>query len=506
MILTSLKFFALLCVSLLLYYTLRKKQKYVLLITSLVFFFIASKGKELYMTAILLFVCFVTYGGGIMIQHFHKHQKKILPEFTATLAIIILVANLVVLKYLFNIGTMILSAVQSKADLTFLDFAAPIGLSYFSLNAIGYLLDVYWQSYEAEKNPCDVTLFISYFPAIVSGPVTRFQEMRGQFNEIHMPDYDGFTHGARRMIFGYMKKLVVADRLGQVVQIIYQNYSEQSGAMLLFGVMCYAFQLYADFSGCMDIISGSSRLYGITLPENFDAPFFSRTLPEFWRRWHISLGNWFRDYVMYPVLKTNGFQKLGKRAKKLLGKTYGKKIPTYLSTVILWAFIGIWHGGTGYYFMASAILPGVLLILSDLTEPFFAKLTAILKIRTESVIWHIFQSLRTFCIMLVCWIFVCTQEIGAGFSVIGRIFTQFQASVFLRDWSLLNLPPQRLLPLLLGSAIMCAADFLQNRKTSLHALVDRTPFFARTALVYAELALVLLFGLVGQSSFIYFKF
>ena len=506
MTLTSLNFFVMLCISLVLYYLLKKRQMYILLVTSLVFFISASKGKELYMTAILLFVCLTTYCGAVLIQKLRNKNKTVLTSLVAVFAILILIANLVVLKYLFNIGELFLSLLNIEKDISFLDFAAPIGLSYFSLSAIGYLLDVYWQSYEAEKNPCTIALFISYFPQIVSGPVTRLPEMRSQFTSVHTPDYDSFTYGIRRMLFGYMKKLIVADRLGQIVQLIYANLNEKSGALLLLGVICYAFQLYMDFSGCMDIILGASRLYGIELPENFDAPFFSRTLPEFWRRWHISLGNWFRDYVMYPILKTGLFQKIGQKSKKLFGKKYGKKIPTYLSTVVLWALIGIWHGGTAYYFMASAVLPGILLILSDLTEPLFAKLTSILKIKTESVIWHCFQSLRTFCIMLLCWVFVCTQNIGKGFFVIRKILFDMQLQLLKYDWNSLGLPFRRYILILFCGIIIMFADFMHYKNKPLNELVNKLPFIIRLLIIYIELAIILIFGWVGKSSFIYFKF
>ena len=502
MTLTSIKFFALLCISLMAYYIFKKKQKYILLATSLVFFIAASKGKELYMSAVLFLVCAVTYFGAILINREEKRQKTIF----AICSNLILIVNLIVLKYLFNAGNLILYLFNVSKDISFLDFAAPIGLSYFSLNAIGYLLDVYWQSYQAEKNPADIALFITYFPYIVSGPVIRLPEVKYQFNTTHSPDYDSFTYGIRRMIFGYMKKLVVADRLAPIVQEIYAVPNERAGIMLLFGVILYAFQLYADFSGCMDIILGTSRLYGITLPENFDAPFFSRTLPEFWRRWHISLGNWFRDYVMYPILKTNAFQKIGQRSKNVFGKKYGKKIPTYLSTIILWALIGIWHGGTGYYFMASAIIPGILLILSDLTQPFFAKISEKLRINTQNVIWHVWQSFRTFCVMLVCWTFVCTQNVKEGFNVIRNILFNVHSELIYENWASLNLPIRRAMPLLVGLFIMILADILHNRKTPINTIVNRYNKILRVALIYIELALILLFGMVGQSSFIYFKF
>ncbi len=502
MTLTSIKFFALLIISLIVYYIFYKKQKYILLAISLVFFIAASKGKELYMCAILFLVCTVTYVGAILITRGQKRQRFIF----AICSILVLIINLIVLKYLFNTGNLILYLLDVPKDISFLDFAAPIGLSYFSLNAIGYLLDVYWQSYKAEKNPLDIVLFLTYFPYIVSGPVTRLPEVKEQFNTIHKPDYDSFTYGVRRMIFGYMKKLVVADRLGLIVQEIYAKPDERAGVILLFGVICYAFQLYADFSGCMDIILGTSKLYGISLSENFDAPFLSRTLPEFWRRWHISLGNWFRDYVMYPILKTNAFQKIGQKSKTLLGKKYGKKIPTYLSTIVLWALIGIWHGGTGYYFMASAIIPGILLILSDLTQPFFSNISTKLKINTQSVIWHIWQSLRTFCIMLFCWTFVCTQNVKAGFNVIRNIIYNVHSELIYANWISLELSVKRVLPLLAGLFIMVLADILHNRKTPINKIVDRHNIILRVALIYIELALILLFGMIGQSSFIYFKF
>lgn len=506
MTLTSLSFFVMLCVSLILYYALRKKQKYILLLTSLYFFIAASKGKELYMISVLLFVFIVTYGGALLIQFLQKKQKRGAGIFIASFSIIILVINLIVLKYLFNMGNVFLSLFHMQKDISFLSFAAPIGLSYYSLSAIGYLLDVYWQSYDAEKNPGTIALFICYFPQIVSGPVTRLPQMREQFDSEHPADYEEFTYGIRRMIFGYLKKLIIADRLGEIVQLIYANSTEQTGIMLLFGVICYAFQLYTDFSGCMDIILGASRLYGIKLPENFDAPFFSRTYPEFWRRWHISLGNWFRDYVMYPILKTNLLQNIGNASKKVLGKKYGKKVPTYLSTIVLWIFIGIWHGGTGYYFMASGALPGLFLILSDLLESPCSRLIAFLKIKTESAVFHFFQSLRTVCIMLVCWVFVCIENVRNAFIALKNIFCNLKLSTFKYGWLSLNLPLRRYILLIMCIIVVIIADYLHYKKKPINTVVDKLPAIIRIALIYIELAIILLFGWFGKSSFIYFNF
>ena len=352
MSLVSFDFFVFLAITIFVYYVLRPIQKYILLIAS-IYFYISISHFETYKLCILMAGIFaVTYVGSMAIDKTDDKYKK----FILLSCISLIVTLLFITKYAYNLLSLLGAVFAISSDFSWLKFASIIGISYYSLSAIGYLIDVYWGK-TAAKNPIDVALFIFYFPQLISGPITQFSDMQTQFNQKILLRYDNFAHGIRRMIWGYFKKLVISDRIAFIVSAIFGQYYEFGFLWITFATLCYAIQLYTDFSGCMDIIMGVSTILGIELPENFKTPFYSESVQEFWQRWHITLGIWFKNYFMYPIQKSDFLQGLGKWAKMKLGKKAGKKVPFYISMILLWLLIGIWHGGTGYYFIASALLP-----------------------------------------------------------------------------------------------------------------------------------------------------
>lgn len=504
MSLTSFSFFVFLLISTLAYYISGQKlQKYVILGSTMVFFVMVSGSKAPALTAILLAVILLTYGGARAIDALQGKKRTL-----CTVSVIsLLVLNLFVLKYLYNIAELFNSAFRIGAEISWMKLAAPIGISYFTLSAIGYLMEVNWGNYPAEKNFCVVANFVSFFPQIISGPITRFHEMQAQFQQKHTLQYDNVYYGCVRMIWGYFKKLVIADRLAPVVQAVYGNYADRSGLAILFALGCYAIQLYTDFSGCMDIVIGAARLYGIVLPENFQAPFFSQTVAEFWRRWHITLGTWFKDYVMYPVLITEPFVKLGKKLKKRFGKVIGKKIPSYLSSMIIWFLLGLWHGGILYFFVASALLPCLYLIVGDFFEPQFKKLNTLLKIKETNIVFRVFQSVRTTALICICWVFVCTESVSKGIEAFGCIFRNL-----LQPTNLMGLLAEagigtgKLLILAVCILVLFVVDFMIYKKISVTKWLSERFFLIRCVVLYAALLMILFYGMVGESSFIYFQF
>ncbi len=504
MTLTSFSFFAFLLIGLLVYYMSGKGQKYVLLAMSLFFYFAiapATLRYRLKLCAIVFYVVFLTYVGGLLIDRAKGKRRTILTFF----CIGGLAAVLFVTKYFYNIFTGIAGLFGNPGAFEWLNFGSVIGVSYFILSAIGYLTDVCWESYPAEKNPVNIGVFVLYFPQVISGPVTRFSQMNSQFCEKTGFDPDRISHGIRRMLWGYFKKLVISDRFFLIVNAVYGDYTAYSGWQIFLATVCYALRLYTDFSGCMDIVMGASELFGVSLPENFNAPFFSATVQEFWQRWHITLGGWFKDYVMYPLQKTKGMIELGKKCKKRFGKKAGKKIPFYLAMVVLWFGIGLWHGGAGYYFIASAGIPFLLMLLGDVLSPLFEKVSNALHIRKESGIFKTVCFLRTNLLLCFAWVFVCAGATGRGFRILGH-----QASHLLTgERSVLGNTTLQALDLCLmfgGMAVVLFADYLQYKGKSLTDLLDAKPFALRFLAVNAEILVILFYGLVGSSAFIYFQF
>ena len=503
MSLVSFDFIVFLIVAVILVYAIKGLQKYILLFLSIVFYFSISAVSKPKLALLTCYVVFVTYAGAILIEKSRGRIRSIM----LTLTITALAAVLVVLKYAYNLCSLFMEIFRMDGDVSFLQFASVIGISYFILSAIGYLIEVFWESYQAERNVFTVALFIYYFPQVISGPVTRFQEMKVQFDERRTLEYENIMYGLRRMLWGYFKKLVISERFGIIVSAVYGSYGNYSAIGIIGATLAYAVQLYTDFSGCMDIIMGASKLFGIKLPENFNAPFFSKSVQEFWQRWHITLGLWFKDYVMYPIQISRPMIRLGKKCKKKFGKKMGKKIPFYLSMLVLWFLIGVWHGGTGYYFIASAVIPCFILIVSDLVQPSMDRLPGIGKINRDCFSWRLFQSVRTALMICVCWIFVCSNGTMAAVSVLRHMAGRPVAyTALVSAFEAFGLTVTDLMIMMIGVLVLGAADYLQYSGSSITEKLDGQNGGFRYLVICAEFFSILFYGMVGTSSFIYFQF
>lgn len=408
---TSFSFFTFTAAALLLYYLLPKRCQWaVLLACSLAFVFFSSG------LAAFVFIgadIAAVYLGTIFEDRTENAGRR---NFFTASAVIVIVFVLFMLKYWNNVAS------WSAGLLTGLglpvwqcSWIAPIGISYFSLSAIGYVLDVNWGVCKAERNPFRLALMIIWFPALVCGPVTRYADLRESIFAVHTFDYDKLKFGAYRMLYGLFKKLVIANRLAIFTGTVFSPvFNEYKGVFIPIAALMYAFQIYADFSGCMDITLGVSEMFQVTMPENFQRPFFSQSLSEFWRRWHITLGQWAKDYVMYPLLKSRAFISLGDRCRKLFGKKQGKKIPTYLGMLILWLVIGFWHGGTLKHIFACGVLLWFFIVGGQLCQPLFDKLGQLLHVDRSRFSYRLFASLRTLFLMCVTWVFFNAQSVSSG--------------------------------------------------------------------------------------------
>ena len=486
-------FFAFLIAMLTAYYVVgRSFQKYILLVASFLFYLTAAGIKLYKLAVVLLFVIGVTYAGSLLIAGSKGRKRTIL----TWLCVSALVSALFVMKSAYNIVSIFL---DDPEKVSFMQFFPLIGLSYYTLSAIGYILDVSWEIYPPEKNPVNVALYICFFPQLVSGPVTRYSQMREQIASYHPLEYDNIAYGLRRMLWGYFKKLVISERFALIVSAVYGDYTNYNGAYLVFATLCYAVQLYTDFSGCMDIIMGAANLFGYVLPENFNAPFYSLSLKEFWRRWHITLGTWFKDYVMYPVQMSRFMNTLGKSSAKIFGKKRGKKIPFYASMFVLWALIGLWHGGTAHYFIASGMIPFVLLTLSDLMPSWLA-------LNADNMFCRVVMRFRTVLLMCVSFVFICAESVSRGAAIWERILTKFFAPVTAKFALSSYVTAMDTAVMTAGLMIVLFADYLKDSGRSLHELVDRQKGVVQYAVLYAEVLAVMFFGMVGNSSFIYFQF
>ena len=444
MSLISLEFFAFFLIVLAVYYLLPGRFQWMWLLIAGGYFYYKNAST----VQCLIFIGFLVlnYLASLRITEDNPHPKAVF-----RCIIILDVLMLMGMKYtefFYEIYSWILSLFGHvpNADLAYYIINTIAGLcppriSYFSLIVMGYMTDVYWGKAEVQKNPGKFALFASYFPQMTSGPIVQYEQMDGRlWGDKHYLSYTRLISGLERIIWGIFKKLVISERLSVMVNEIYDYYEIYPGFYIVFAAACFAFQLYTDFSGLMDIVLGFSELLGIELPENFNTPFYSTSLAEFWRRWHITLGEWLRSYVFYAVMQTETFRSLRKLCKKKLGKGYEKKynIPQFLALLISWFLIGLWHGGGFNYIFGVGVYMGIIIIISELCQPLFGKLTALLQIDTEAFSYKLFQRIRTFFIFIFGLSFFRAETLTKGFKMWGSAFSIFNPWIFF-DHSLYRL-------------------------------------------------------------------
>ncbi|MEG0616447.1 MAG: MBOAT family O-acyltransferase [Oscillospiraceae bacterium] len=434
-----------------------------------------------------------------------KQQKRVI--FFA------LAANLgilIALKYMGFFAEIIDNLSNASISLPFLSVALPMGISFYTFALVGYLIDVYRRVCKAENNFLKFLLFSAYFPCVVQGPISRYAPLSVQLQAKHNFDYTQAAYGLQRVLWGFFKKLVIADRVSIFVAAIYDNYSEYSGTYLLLATFAFALQLYADFSGCMDIALGTSQILGIKLSENFNTPFFSHSIAEYWRRWHITLGAWFKDYVFYPLLKSKLFAQTGKLLAKPFGRKASNKITTYVGMLILWFLLGLWHGASWNFVIGTGILHWGYMVLADISAPLCKRAQKLMKINTQSTTYSIFTCVRTFLLVCVGFVFFRAENIQTALDIFKQIFTGVQPWV-LFDGSLLQmgLDGKDFIVLIIATVILIVVDTL-SQKIDVRQAIANKELPIRWAVYIAGFAAVLLFGIYGPAydatPFIYVRF
>lgn len=302
------------------------------------------------------------------------------------------------------------------------DIIMPLGISFYTFMAVGYILDVYWKRYRAEKNIFKYALFAVYFPHIIQGPIGRYNRLSDQFFKRHPFDYDRVTKGLQLILWGYFQKMVIADRLAIFTGAVLGKWQQLTGFPLLLALSLFSIQLYMDWVGCMDIARGISQVFGIELDRNFWHPFFSKNMPEFWRRWHISLGSWFKDYLLYPVSMSGLCKAINKFTRKKWGNQASRAFSSVVPAACVWIVTGVWHGAAACYVLWG-IYHGILIIASALFEVPIQKLNKKLGIRTECFSFNLFRMIRTFILSTIGRIFfMAAVGLDEFVSILGRAF------------------------------------------------------------------------------------
>lgn len=300
---------------------------------------------------------------------------------------------------------------------------APVAVSFYTLTLLGYLTEVYWGAVPAERSLVRLALFGGFFPQMAMGPIARYDRLTPSLFSGSAFEKENFFQGFSRILWGLFEKLVISERLAMIVNTVYGDYQTYTGSFLVFGAVCFTFQLYTDFAGAIDIALGCARMFGVRLEENFRQPFYSRTVAEFWRRWHITLGSWFKDFLMYPMLKTRGFQSLGVWGKKRLGKKQGKKIPVIAALFIVWFLLGLWHGGKWTFIIGSGLYHAILMSLALAADPAVKKFYERTGIRQEHPVWILFQRVRTFILVGAGFVLFRSDSLEMAWGIFSNMFS-----------------------------------------------------------------------------------
>lgn len=384
----SVEFILFVLVLFFIYWTIPARFQWILLLIASIIFYVlnAPMYTFIYVGCSVILVYFAT-------RYFEINGKYKKLVFIITITVII--GILAILKY----RNMFAEALFVLVDFNYtrVNWIAPLAISFYTLQLVSYLLDCYWGGVQTEKNILKLLLYTIYFPQMVSGPISRFDELGASLFQEKKFDYDKAVIGFKRMAWGIIKKLFVAARLKLLADAIFNDPLSFAGIWIWVGAALFIIELYADFSGCMDIVIGASLCLGINLTENFNAPMLSRSVQEFWQRWHITLGAWLRDYILNPLLKSECLITIGKRTKKIFGKKFGKKIPAYIAMFFVWTAMGIWHGDGLKYIIGEGYWFWLIIVLEQTISPLTKKIK-------NNKIYDVFSILRTF-------LFVCIGNI-----------------------------------------------------------------------------------------------
>lgn len=384
-----------------------------------------------------------------------------------------------------------------------LDIILPVGLSFYAFQTIGYCVDVYREEVSAEKNLLKHALFVSYFPQILQGPIGRYGSLAPQLTSEHAFDYAQVKLGIQRVAWGVFKKLMIANAMAHKIDPVWTNVGDYTGFVCWMAILTgYAIQLYADFSGYMDIACGCSQMLGVRIDENFNLPYFAKNVPDFWRRWHMTLSSWFKDYLFYPLLRSDWN---GNLRKKLFGNKYlSSVIPTSLALLVVWFATGLWHGASWGY-VAWGLYYGFFMILNMAIQPLCDRLHAAFPRLTGSKAYALMQMLRTFFIVCIGYGLFKPADLSASCALFSSMC----------HWSGEGLRSLRLfvtdaLPMWAGLLAMLAVDVVHYWKGDgvLRGWIAKRGWVIRVAIYVIALFCVINFGVFGDryNQFEYFKF
>lgn len=490
-----LTFFPTVCM---IYFLISPNARYLWLLAASYFFYMCWNPQYLFL---ILFSTIITYLSGVAMEKIKRLNPKVRArsnwlKICVALSIFLNLALLFYFKYwgfaIANINR-IIAKIGLQISFPMQNVLLPVGISFYIFQALGYTIDVYRGDIYAEKNFFRYALFVSFFPQLVAGPIERSRNLLKQVGKPTYFDINNVREGLLTMAYGLFIKVVVADRLSGIINPVYANWNEQNGMCLLTATVLFAFQIYCDFEGYSQLAIGSAKTLGFSINRNFDTPYLSGNVHDFWKRWHISLTSWFRDYLYIP-----------------LGGNRKGKLRKHLNTMIVFLVSGLWHGAS-WHFVAWGGINGIYHVMQDVTLPFRKKAVACLRVDAGAFMWKCFCCFVTFALVDVSWLFFRADGIRSALTILVKIGQDFSWRYLFAD-AFYNLfgSARELFIVFFSLAIVFFIDVLRYKKIDLKAWVLKQQLCYRWIIYFTIILVIILWGAYGsdyeQTQFIYFQF
>ncbi len=473
-----------------LYYLLPKKARNLWLLVASYYFYMCWNAKY---ALLILTSTVVTYLSGLLIEKADTDKKK---KVVVAASLVINLGILCFFKYtnyLLSILIYVFGKVGIALTVPEFDILLPVGISFYTFQALSYTMDVYRKDIYAEKNFFRYALFVSFFPQLVAGPIERSKNLLKQLVPDKHFDFEKARDGIFLMLWGYFLKVVLADRIAIFVDTIYREYDYYSGYYLILATILFAVQIYCDFAGYSTIAMGAAEILGIGLIDNFEAPYLSISVADFWRRWHISLTSWFKDYLYIP-----------------LGGSRKGKFRKYVNKMIVFLVSGLWHGASTSFVIWGG-LNGLYQVIGEICMPARDKLVSVIHLNRDSFAHKLLRGLGTFILVDFAWIFFRAGTTAEAMSVVSSIISADNPWI-LFDGSIYDcgLDRKNYWVMLFGIIILTLADIAKRRGIAVRKLIIRQDYWFRCLVIIMSVIAILVYGVWGSSydaaNFIYFQF
>ncbi len=497
MTITSLSFIIFIVPAVAVYYLTPKRYMWItLLFLSFVFYFLAAVP---YTLVFLLITALTAQISSYFMEKTEKYRNAV--AFAAIAVNILLWFLFKGSTYWIGLSAALHSVFPAVPVLSKIPLPAAFGMSYYTFQSVSYIIDCLWKTSKREKNFFRLLLFLMFFPQLTTGPFSRYNALQSVYEGRNF-DIDRIYRGAQRILWGFFKKLVLAERIGAIVDTVYGAPDAHIGLWYVLSFLLYPLQLYADFSGSVDIVLGVAELFGIELPENFNNPLFAETSQEFWQRWHMSLGSWVKDYIMYPVLKSKPVLEAGNRIKAKHGKKASKLVTLGIGMFCTWMFIGIWHGGYRYI-LGCGIYYWAVMLSYEILSPYLSRINKALGINGASFSYHLMRKLRTYLILCISMVFFRSDGIMNAFRMLKAIILSFTPDFF-NPWIFVNgaladtgLSGTDTVVIIISLLLMLLAALMREKKGHARDWIAEQGIVFRWSAWLVLFTLVMIFGMYG---------